>query len=398
MRQVLNIANYEMRHILKSPFLIAIVFIAPLGYAALFGTTYVSAILSNIPLAIVDQDGSELSREIVTAYRNSPYFAIVEDINTYEELEEGMKRGIVRAGVVIPNNFSTDVRQHRKTEVLTVYDGSNQIWSLNIRRYAYEIVNQFSAQYTASYLGGMGFSKKEINNTMNTVDCNISVWYNSTFNYENYLFPGLLLMIIHQLSLLGTALTVTREKEQNSWIQYLASSISAWKIVLGKSLPYLMASFFNYALLFWIAVRFINVKLEADIAVFAFLGLFYCITVVFAGFFISLHSPNSLQVTRYIILLSIPFIMISGYTWPARYIPDFLNAIARVLPTTWMMEGIRMAGIKSLGIEHTGLNMMVLALMAVLALGLALTFKKDRKAPEDKGVLVNGGSSYPRKI
>lgn len=141
MRQVYNIACYEVAHIFKDFILFLMVFLVPLGYAALFGAVYMAGTLTDIPLGIVDLDDSRLSHEIVTAFRNSPRFHIVETVGTYSRLEEGMKNGTVRAGIVIPENFEKETELHQKTRVMICYDASNLIWGYNIRKYALEVLN-----------------------------------------------------------------------------------------------------------------------------------------------------------------------------------------------------------------------------------------------------------------
>ncbi|AKX95185.1 ABC transporter [Moorella thermoacetica] len=397
MRQLLNIAHYEMLHIFKEKILFLMVFLVPLGYAALFGAAYVTAVLNNVPIAIVDLDDSKLSREIASAFANSPHFKVVDDIKTYPELQEGMKNGRVRAGVVIPEHFEQKLARHELTRVLTVYDGSNLIWGYNTRKYIREVFNEFSASSTASYLAGMGYTKNEIRSIMDTVSLNTEVWYNPTFSYTNFLFLGLIMMILHQIGLLSVSLTVTREKERKTWLQFLSAPVPAWKIFTGKAIPYFTANFFNYALLLWFASRFVHVKIGGSLGLILVLGLLYDLVITGAGFLISLHASNSLQVTRYVMLLSVPFFMISGYTWPGTHIPVFINYLARLLPSTWMVLGFRQVALKELDMSYMLPYIRALGLMAVLALLPAVTFAKRLRPRPQGGPVINNGPSYPAR-
>lgn len=396
MKQILNIAYYEVRHIFKDPILFLIVFIAPLAYAALFGVIYYSAVLTDIPVGVVDQDNSRLSREVVEAFSHDPAFKLVPSIDSYSQLKQGMQEGTIRAGIVIPEDFEAKLSQHRQTELLTIYDGSNLIWGYNTRKDMLEVVNQFSSQFTAEYLAGISLNDNEIKNVMDTVSLKMEVWYNPTYSYLTFIFMGLIMMIIHQLGLLSAGLTVTREKERNTWIQYLSAPVSRMRIVIGKCLPYLIMNFFNYTLLLWVSACLVNVKIEGDLACIILLGLVYDIIITFIGFFISVHAPNSLQVTRYLMLLSVPFFMLAGYTWPARSIPQVLNAIADLLPSTWMANGFRLATVKNYGMAEMMPTFAVMLIMAAVAVALAFTFRKDRKLQEN-GLNVNCGTAYPRR-
>lgn len=397
MKQVAAIAHYEMVHILKDKILLLLVFAVPLLYASLCGLVYFSGLLTDIPLAIVDLDNSRLSREVVAAFENSPRFQVVPGIDTYAGLEEGMKEGTVRAGVVIPGDFETKITQHRNTEVLTVYDASNLIWGLNIRKYTLEVIGTFNARYTAAYLAGLGLTATEISNALNTVQGNIEVWYNPTFSYANYILMGLYMIIIQQIGLLCVSLTITREKEKNSWLQYLCSPVAAWKIFLGKSLPYFLTNLMNYGLLLWFARSVVLVKVEGSTLLILLLGLLYSVTITSAGFCLSLWAANSLQVTRYLLLLSVPFFMISGYCWPPTHIPELINNAARLLPLTWMAEASRLVTVKNLGAHYIVHNILALTVMALVSTFFALTFSKRRKPPALGGLEVDCGNSYPKR-
>lgn len=397
MKQILNIAYYEVVHVFKDRILFLLVFFVPLIYASLLGLIYASSILQQVPLGIVDLDHSAESRAVISAFENSNDFQVITSVDTYAELEQGMKNGTVRAGVVIPEDYSQRLAQHRLTQILTVYDGSNLIYGYNTRRFFQQVLNTFSTDHTAAYLAGLGMSKQEIKSVMDSVSVTMQVWYNPTYSYSTFIFPGLIIIILHQIGLLGIGLTVTREKERNTWLQYLCTAVPQWKIFMGKALPYFIVNFFNYGLLLWLAARFINVKLEGSLALILLLGLIFNMIITSLGFIISLYAPNSLQVSRYLMLLSVPLFFISGYTWPGTHMPALLYALGRLMPFTWMTEGLRWVTLKNLGLNYLAITIIVMSSMAAITLFFALTFTKRRNPAVEGGVVVNSGSTYPRK-
>lgn len=243
MKQILNIAHYEVIQIFKDRILLLIVFVVPLLYVSLLGMIYASSILQHVPLGIVDLDNSVESRAVVSAFENTNNFQVIPGINTYANLEKGMKNGTIRAGVVIPEDYSQRLSQHQLTQILTVYDGSNLIYGYNTRRYFQQVLNTFSADHTAAYLGGLGMSKQEITYVMDSVSFSMQVWYNPNYSYTTFIFMGLVIIVLHQIGLMGIGLSVTREKERNSWIQYLCAAVPQWKIFMGKALPYFIVNF-----------------------------------------------------------------------------------------------------------------------------------------------------------
>lgn len=395
MRRIINIACYETMYIFKDRKLRLLLLAVPLLYAAIFGLVYSAGVLTDIPLAIVDLDQSKLSREVVTAFQNSSHFKPVPSVTTYDQLEQAMRDGTVRAGIVIPEHFAQQAEQHRSTEIAGIYDASNLLWGYNTRKYLREVITDFNSHHTAAYLAGLGISQHQVQDIMNTVSLNYEVWYNPTFSYATYLYVGLLMMVLHQICLLSVSLTVTREKERNTWIQYLASPLPNWQIFMGKALPYFVVNYFNFSLLLWLAVRFVQVKFEGSLGLVLLLGLLYDAIITSLGFFISLHAPNSLQVTRYLMLLSVPIFITSGFTWPHTHIPLAVNALARLMPFTWMAESIRLVTVKNLPAAYLVNHLLVMAGMALVALTLAACFSKRRRPPVHDGVIVNSDTFYP---
>ncbi len=380
MRQIWTIASYEVLHIFKDKILTLMVFFVPILYALLFGTVYASGILTSIPLGIADLDHSGLSREVAELFTNSQYFQVVPGVTTYPELQTAMKTGVVRAGIVIPADFEKKVSEHQLSKALLIYDSSNLIWGYNIRRYARTLTNQFYMTHAAAYLSGLGFAGKNINNILDTVSLNTEIWYNPSFSYCIFLLTGLLLMIIHQIGLMGVSLTVTREKERHCWLHYLSSAIPAWKIFIGKGLPYFLVTFFNYALLLWFAITFLNLKIEGSLGLIMLLGLLFDLIITAAGFAISAYAQSSLTVTRFLLLISVPIFLSSGFTWPAAYIPPLLNGLVRLLPYPWIAEGFRQIALKSLGAAEIAPSLIALVIMATLWVTLAVSIAKRRQS------------------
>ena len=396
-KQILTIAHYEVVHIFKDRVILAMLFIVPLLYASLFGMIYVSSILQHVPLGIVDLDHSTESRAVVSAFENTSNFKVISDVKTYADLETGMKNGVVQGGVVIPSDYSQKLSQHQITKILTIIDGSNLIVGYNTRKYFQQVLSTFSAEHTAAYLGGLGMTKQEIRNVMDTVSFSMQVWYNPTFSYATYMLMGLVIMVLHQIGLMGIGLTVTREKERNTWIQFLCTAVPPWKIFIGKGLPYFIANFFNYGLLLWVVARFVNVKIEGSLALIILMGLLFDVIIVSMGFIISMYAPNSLQANRYCMLLSVPLFVISGYSWPSTHIPLWINRLAELMPYTWMSRGFRLITIKNLGIDYLAVTIMVMTVMAAVLAFFALNFSKRRSQWAQTGVTVNGSVNFPEK-
>lgn len=398
MRRILNIAYYEFLHILHAPVLLMMVIIVPGFYTVLFAGVYWQPYILQVPTAVVDWDQTEDSHRLIESYRNAEGFDLVLETTDYEQVKYAMNDGYIRAAVIIPEHLSADIQQHHRPEVLTVVDASNLIYAFNIRKNNRQVINNYMQDYTVRNLAGMGMLPADIVTLQSPLDSNIELYYNPDSNYVNFIFMGLLMMIIHQIGMLSVSLTIPREKEQNTWIQYLASPVPSWAIVTGKMLPYFISNFFNLTFILWLASMLLQLKMEGHVGLVIFLLLLYDLIITSIGFILAKISPNSLQITRYLMLLSVPLFMISGYTWPATHMHGSMQALGRLMPFTWMAHAMRTAALKQPEWADMTLTLAVMGGMALLSLAGALYLKKYRSLrPDEEKLAVNGGLGYPTR-
>lgn len=381
MKRALNIGYYETLHILKDKIVLVLLFLGPLVYGSFFALVYFNGIVSHIPMAIVDQDRSALSRDIKHAFANQPYFSLVEEITEYDQLEQAMQTGKVRAGLIIPEGFAEDLQQHRSSRLLTVYDASNLIWGFNIRRMANEVITTYAGKHLVDYLISMGFNYSEVRNIAGSLECNLVPWYNMNYSYSTYIFIGLMMLVVQQIALFTVSLTVTRERDANSWIQFLGADLRPWQIVAGKCLPYFIANFINYLLVLLISSTLGHISLQGSVSSLIFMGLLYDTVITLAGFVVSLHAADSLQSTRYLLVMSMPFFFISGFSWPGTHMPGVLNWLAALVPSTWMMQAARQIFVKGLGWPLIEKQILALGIMAVILCVLSLRIPRYISGP-----------------
>jgi len=396
MKKILNIAYYECVAIFHDRLLMMMVLLVPVMYSCIFGAIYFHPIITDIPTAIVDEDHSDLSRQIANAYRNSPAFSVREDITEYSDMEAAMRDGRIRAGIVIQKDLEQRVQKTQDAKVLAVYDASNLVWGYNIRKNVRLVINDFNTNWVANQVGKMGFDRFEQKQLLSPVSYNLEVWYNPTYSYANFMLFGLFLMIIHQISLLCIALSVPREREKGSWLQFQTAPVSRFTILIGKCLPYFLIFLLHYLLLLQIGIHFFHLSFEGSTLWLVLLGILYVGLMILLGHVVSYFVPNSLQGTRFIMLLSVPFVMMSGMIWPPTHISPFINGLAQLLPFTHAQKMMRILALKDGGWEQFGSYILTLLLMTGIVLVFFLLFcKKEAYFKEKDPQTVNCDTFYP---
>ena len=139
MRSMLAVANKELRQISRDRRTLMILLFVPAMFLLLYGYA-LNFDIRNIALAVDDRDRSSHSRELVSAFVNSGYFHMVEEVRTTEQLHRLFDRNIARAALVIPAGYSRDVANKHPVEVQIIVDGENANTATTVIGYAQSIV------------------------------------------------------------------------------------------------------------------------------------------------------------------------------------------------------------------------------------------------------------------
>lgn len=366
MRKVIAVATYELIHIMRDSKLRLAISLLPLLFAFLFGAVYSEKVLREIPTAVLDQDNTALSREIITAFDTSEKFQVVCYVDDYKSLKRLIDQGQVKVGLVIPHDLAKNILEGNPQQVLTVYDASNLIYANNIKKNAMAITLTLSGQLGAKMLAAGGMLTDRAIQIINAVDYRSEVWYNPTYNYINYLYLGLLLLIVHQITAMCACVSFTREKESGGFLQFALSPVSKLEIMVGKGIPYFLMGMFNFSLLLLLAHEALALPVNGNLLLLFLLVAVMLAAVVGLAFCLSLSCDNSVLPTRLVSATSIPLFLASGFVWPLEAMPPVIRWIMYSQPLTWTLQAARYIAAKGAGFQVVWPYFLILGALCML--------------------------------
>ncbi|AVX30658.1 ABC transporter permease [Carboxydocella sp. JDF658] len=339
--KISDIAWLEFLHIKKDRRLAAVLFLIPALYLLIFGYLYSAQKVRELPTLVVDEENSYLSRELVRAYDQSETFRISGFALNETEAQKEIDAGRAQIVLIIPAGLTRDLKEGKSPAIMTLINGSNMIIANAATRAANEIVATFGAGASLKVMEAAGINPEKARHTLQPLLFRYRVLYNPTFNYTNFLLPGLLGAVIQQVLLLGVALAITREKEQGTWIRLLQSPGGLKTVLLGKGLVYFLVgcldSLLTFALLHWLW----GVPIKGNGLLLLVFNLLFILALVAVGLTASLFSRTQLEATQVTMLIAMPSFLLSGYTWPMLAIPDPLKPLSFILPLTYYTHGLR---------------------------------------------------------
>jgi ABC-2 type transport system permease protein len=365
-KNIAAIAYIEGLSILRDKTLAALVLGSVFIYLAGFGLVYKSAVLFDIPVAVVDQDQSYTSRGLVAKIANNPRLKVVYESNSPGNAEKLLRAEKIRAVIAIPERFEQDIARGQAVNISVAVDGTNLIYAYNLKKAVSDLNRSLGTEIMTASLLGAGLDPSSTAQVLKAVDFESQILYNPTNSYINFLFLLLIVLALQQTCLLGEGITLASEKAQGTWTRFALSPISPWQIFAGKALIYYLAILFNAAFALLGAFALLKLPINGSILLLFIVFAVFALSIIGLGFWLSSYCRNSMQATMIISLFNIPMLMGSGLNWPFSSMSIAIKYIACLFPYTWMAHAARAITMKGAGIDIIWPDLTVLAAMAAV--------------------------------
>lgn len=347
--QCLAIARREFFFIWRDKDLRYILLFGPLLGLLIFYGTYSHQVLKDIPTAIADLDRSRASQELVKNIRGAENLKITAYPESYDELEDLIKKGTVVAGVVIPENYGKDLSLSRQTRVEMIVDGSNMIYATNATSAMLSVSRTLSAQTGVKTLVARGIAPAQAAAAYQSAEFREEAWFNPTLNYAYFVVLALALNIWQQCCTLTACMTIVGETGAASWYQFKSLGISRLRLFISKSAAQII-TFMAVALpVFFLAFAVFKLPLRCGFLLFFLFSLAFATALHSVGTLASSIAWDPVNAARFGMIIALPSFLVSGYTYPLESMPGCLQIIAKILPQTWYFQGINLLAFKDPG-------------------------------------------------
>ena len=288
----------------------------------------------NLPTAVFAMDNSVYSRSLVAAMQNSSYFRITDYARSENEIEELLAHGRVQFALTIPPDFTRKLMRGERPEVLVEADASDPTAVSNAVATMEKLAATALNRDLAGVLGRSIPGKPP-------VDLRVHRRYNPEGVTAYNIVPGLLGTILTMTMVLMTGLAITRERERGTFENLLATPALPIEVMTGKIMPYILIGLIQVTLIL-LAARFVfNVPMVGNLL------LLYSVVVLFiaanltVGITFSSIARNQLQAMQMTFFFFLPSILLSGFMFPFRGMPEWAQWIGNLLPLTHFLVLVR---------------------------------------------------------
>ncbi|XXF54674.1 ABC transporter permease [Thermoanaerobacterium thermosaccharolyticum] len=333
--------------------------IMPLFMLFLFGYA-ISTEVDHIPMAVFDQSKTQESRGFIDAYKNSLYFNPEYYVNTIDELNILLDTGKVKAGLIIPPDFSQ--YKNKMTNVLLKIDGSDPTTARTALSSGIMVVQYFSNKNTEEELSKKGMHIPDIG-----IDLSTKVEYNPDLNTLTFTIPGLLGLVMQNITIILTAFALVREKEKGTMEQLIVTPIKSVELMIGKLIPYILIGYTDFLMVLALSIYWFRVPVSGSIFLLLLLGFDFIICALAIGMLISTAAKTQTQAMQGAFMVLLPTIILSGFIFPREQMPYVIRAISDIIPLTYFLDILR-----GIIIKGVNANLLLNQIIIMTSMGFAL--------------------------
>jgi len=346
----------EFIQIRRDKRMLGITIVAPLIQLIIFG--YAANLdLKHLPMAIYNQDHSQLSREFVDKFASSGYFDIEYQGENLRQIEQAVDAGRTKIALIIPPDFEKRLRRGETAIISLILDGSDGNVAGMGLSYATVIVERFSQSWLMKRLNENLFRMGSINIGPllrikgQLVDDRTRVWYNPTLESRNFMLPGVIAMILLLITTLLTAISIAKEKEQGTMEQLIVTPLKRTELLVGKLIPFIIIGFADITLVILVGVYWFNLEVKGSISLLFLLSILFLMNTLALGLMISVvsHTQQQAMMTTFFVIL--PSMLLSGFIFPIENMPAAVRYITYAIPFRYFLTIVRGIFLKGVGME-----------------------------------------------
>ena len=336
-RTVFTIAGKEIRHIMRDPRSLVLIFLLPIIMMVLYGYA-INMDIKHARIGILDHDKTWATRQVASHFDGSDFFAVYRYYSSSDEVTRGLESGDVKAVLIFPADFTSHLDHGTSPEMQVLIDGSDSNTG--------KIIQSGIRQILRSVTFGSGEAPLIFR-------LEPRVWYNPDMEGVNFIVPGLVAVFLMMIAALLTSITIAREKETGTMTQLQLSPATPGQIVTGKVLPYILLAFFVGALMLVFALIYYRVPFHGSPLLLAGLSLAYLWASLSIGLLAStIAKTQQVAMAAGLLATLLPSIILSGFIFPLRSMPVVLQWISTIIPAKYFLEILRAIMLRGVGFEY----------------------------------------------
>lgn len=353
-------------------------FISGIVYSFFYPLPYSGETVRRVPVAIVDQDNSTLSRQLIRWTGVHPGLAVAGVTTRPEQAQDWIWRGEAAGVMFIPADFSSKILAGRQPEVEVGGIGTYPLLNKVALNGLAEVVGTVSAGIELKRLGAATPSALQADAQRQPLSVEALPMFNVREGYASYIVPGVVVLLMQQTFLLGIGLLFGSWTSERRF-PYAAGGAAYAGALAAFSLVVVLNAAWFFGFVFWWQDYPRGGNPGASLA----LTLLYSVCVAALGIYMGLFFRTRERSVQLLVASSMPVLFLAGLAWPAQALPLPLQALRWLLPSTAAIQGFIATNQMGASLAEVRQEVLVLAALTLAFIGLGL--RKWRRRPAHSG-------------
>jgi ABC-2 type transport system permease protein len=332
--------------------------------------------IRQVPFGVFDEDRSQASEMLISRFTASEYFRLTDSINSDAELKGLIDRSRITLAVHIPKGFAAKIKANQPVPLQLILDATDSNTALIVAKYARTILNDYAREMLQQTLKHLNLPRK----LQTPVVVEPRAWLNPNLESKNAFVPGVVAMVVMLVSLMLTALAVVRERELGTMAQILVSPLSPLEFLSGKTIPFILISLVDVALVTLMGVFWFEIPFQGSVAVLFIGTLAFLLSSVGLGLLISTTCSTQQQAVMAGTFVLTPAILLSGLIFPIANMAVIFQYITYVNPLRYFIVIVQGVFLGGRGLSALWPQMAAMTGLGVVFLGLSIIRFRGRLA------------------
>lgn len=331
---------HEMRDMFKDEGALLFVILLPLAYPLLYSWIYNNEVVREVPVAVVDNSHSQTSREFVRHVDASPDVRVAAWSNNLEEASRLVARQEVYGIILLPEDFDRQLGRMQQAHVSVYCNMGLMLTYKAIFQTCSAVAADMNSHIQIALSGNPTTREDQLTtHPMQVSDVPI---FNNTGGYGNFILPGVLVLIIQQVMLLGIGIAygTSYEKRRFSRLtQMYERRFGLARIMIGRTMGFFVLFLLIAAWVLLAVPRMFHFVQMLHFSDFLLFVVPYLLACVFFATTFSFFIRQRENVMLLVVFTSVPFLFMSGVSWPKSNIPEVWQWVSWLFPSTFGIQG-----------------------------------------------------------
>ncbi len=316
--------------------------------------------LNHVPVAILNEDNGQQSRELISRIDGSPHFDLLRYLDSEQQIESAIDGKEALLVLHFGQTFSADLQRGDPAPLQIILDGRNSNTAMIAMNYLRDIVLNYNRQWLSSQ------GRPGPNVTLDS-----RAWYNENLQSRWFIIPGIVALLTVVVTLLVTALSVAREREAGTFDQLLVTPYTPLEILLGKGIPGVIVGVVEASAAVALMVVLFEIPFRGSVGAF-YLGTFlFVLAAVGVGLMISSLSITQQQAVLGAFLFLVPAVILSGFATPIANMPEVIQWLTYLNPLRYFLLIVRGVMLEGAGFALLFDQFWPMVIIAIVSLSAA---------------------------